>query len=147
MASKRIASCGREAAEEEIRGAKRPPAPAASGVVLTLTPGNPMRVVLLSILIFEVIVFVLAIPVMLLVSEVPTGLAFGFGGGAALLALVAAGLMRRPIGYLFGWLAQLVGVALGLLTTPMFFVGGMFGVLWLITFVLGKRLDNPTVAT
>jgi hypothetical protein len=131
MASNRIASCGREAAEP----------------VLTLTPGNPMRMVLLSILIFEVIVFVLAIPVMLLVSEVPTGLAFGFGGGAALLALVAAGLMRRPIGYLFGWLAQLAGVALGLLTTPMFFVGGMFGVLWLITFVLGKRLDNPTVAT
>ena len=115
--------------------------------MLTLTPGNPMRVVLLSILIFELIVFALAIPVMIMVSEVPTGLAFGFGGGAALLALVAAGLMRRPIGYLFGWLTQLAGVALGLLTTPMFFVGGMFLVLWLITFVLGKRLDNPTVAT
>jgi hypothetical protein len=115
--------------------------------VLTLTPGNPMRVVLLSILIFEVIVFALGIPVMILVSEVPTGVAFGFGGGAALLALIAAGLMRRPVGYLFGWPAQLAGVALGFLTAPMFFVGGMFLVLWLVTFVLGKRLDNPAVAS
>jgi hypothetical protein len=115
--------------------------------VLTLTPGNPMRVVLLSILIFEVIVFALGIPVMILVSEVPTEVAFGLGGGAALLALIAAGLMRRPVGYLVGWPAQLVGVALGFLTAPMFFVGGMFLVLWLVTFVLGKRLDNPAVAS
>ena len=56
-------------------------------------------------------------------------------------------LLRRPIGYLVGWLAQLAGVALGLLTAPMFFVGGMFLVLWLVTFVLGKRLDNPAVAS
>jgi len=115
--------------------------------VLTLTPGNPMRVVLLSILIFEVVVFALAIPVMILVSEVSPALAFGFGGGAALLALVAAAIMRRPAGYLVGWMAQLVGVALGFLTPAMFFVGGMFLVLWLITFVLGKRLDNPAVAS
>jgi hypothetical protein len=133
MASNRIASCGHDTT--------------ASSVVLTLTPGNPMRVVLLSILIFEVVVFALAIPVMILVSEVSPALAFGFGGGAALLALVAAAIMRRPAGYLVGWMAQLVGVTLGFLTPAMFFVGGMFGVLWLITFVLGKRLDNPAVAS
>ena len=70
---------------------------------MTLSPGNPMRVVLLSILIFEVIVFGLAIPVMILVSDVPPGSAVGLGGGAALLALVAAGLLRRPAGYCVGW--------------------------------------------
>ena len=57
---------------------------------MTLTPGNPMRVVLLSILLFEVIVFGLAIPVMILVSDVPAADAALAGGGAALLALVAA---------------------------------------------------------
>jgi Protein of unknown function (DUF4233) len=113
---------------------------------MTLTPGNPMRAVLLAILIFEVIVFGLAIPVMILVSETSAGLAAGFGGGAALLALVAAALLRRPAGYLVGWTVQLVGVALGFLTAPMFFVGGMFLALWLITFILGKRLDHPAVA-
>ena len=114
---------------------------------MTLTPGNPMRVVLLAILIFEVIVYALAIPVMILVSEVSPGLAAGFGGGAALLVLVAAGLLRRAAGYLIGWSAQLVGVGLGFLTSPMFFLGAMFLALWLVTFVLGKRLDNPAVAS
>jgi hypothetical protein len=113
---------------------------------VTLSPGNPMRTVLLAILIFEVIVFALAVPVMILVSNVSVGLAAGFGGGAALLALVAAALLRRPAGYLLGWSVQVLGVALGLLTAPMFFVGGMFLALWLLTFVLGKRLDRPAVA-
>jgi hypothetical protein len=29
----------------------------------------------------------------------------------------------------------------------MFFVGAMFLALWLVTFVLGKRLDHPAVAS
>jgi hypothetical protein len=109
---------------------------------MTLEPKNPMGVVLLSVLVFEVIVFGLAVPVMILLSDVP-GLTAGLaGGGAALLALVAAGLMRRPLGYPLGWLTQVVGLGLGLLTTPMFLVGGMFLLLWLVTFLLGKRLDE-----
>ncbi len=101
-----------------------------------------MRSVLLTILIFEVIVFGLAVPVMILVSHVSAGLAAGLGGGAAVLALIAAALFRHPAGYLVGWLVQLIGVALGLLTGAMFFVGSMFLALWLITFILGKRLDR-----
>ena len=109
---------------------------------MTLSPKNPMRVVLLAILIFEFILFGLAIPVMILISDVPGVTAGLSGGSAAVLALVAAGLMRRPIGYPLGWLTQLVGLALGLLTTPMFLVGGLFLALWVISFLLGKRLDE-----
>ena len=135
-ASNRIGNCGHEAAAR------------ARAVIraVTLDSGNPMRVVLLAILIFEVIAFGLAIPVMIRVSHVSLGLAVGLGGGAALLALVAAALLRSPAGYLVGWPVQLVGVALGFLTPPMFFVGAMFLALWLLTFVLGKRLDRPVVA-
>jgi MYXO-CTERM domain-containing protein len=113
---------------------------------MILTPGNPMRVVLLSILLFEVVVYGLAIPVMMRVSDVPPGYAIGIGGGAALLALVAAGLLRRPAGYLVGWVTQPVGVALGFLTTPMFFIGAMFLGLWLVSFILGRRLDGQAAA-
>jgi len=113
---------------------------------MSLRPGNPMRVVLLSILLFEIVVYGLAIPVMILVSDVPAAYAILLGGGAALLALVAAALLRRPAGYLVGWLTQPVGVVLGFLTSPMFFVGGMFLALWLITFILGKRLDGQAAA-
>ena len=114
--------------------------------MVTLSSGNPMRAVLLAILLFEVIVYALAIPVMIMVSDVSAGLAAGFGGGAALLALIAAALMRRPAGYLVGWPVQLLGVVLGFLTAPMFFVAGIFLALWLITFILGKRLERPAVA-
>ena len=110
--------------------------------VIALSPRNPMRVVLLSVLLFEVIVFALAVPVMIFISEVPAGVAGGFGGGAALLALVAAGTMRRPFGYPLGWLTQIVGVALGLLTSTMYIVGVMFLAIWLVSFILGKRLDQ-----
>jgi hypothetical protein len=113
---------------------------------VTLSSGNPMRAVLLAILIFEVVAFSLAIPVMIRISQVSLGLAVGLGGGAALLALLAAGLLRSPAGYLVGWSVQLIGLVLGFLTTPMFFVGGMFLALWLLTFILGKRLDRPAVA-
>ncbi|SEQ06214.1 DUF4233 domain-containing protein [Microlunatus flavus] len=108
---------------------------------LALTPRNPMRVVLLSVLLFEVVVFALAIPVMILVSHVDPLPAALLGSGAAVLALAASGLLRKPAGYPLGWLAQLAGVLLGLLTPSMFVVGAMFAALWVVSFVLGKRLD------
>jgi len=114
---------------------------------MTLDPGNPMRIVLLSVLLFEVSVFGLAIPVMIMISDVPAAVAAVAAGGAALIALVAASLMRRPAGYRLGWVAQLAGVALGLLTSTMFIAGGMFLALWVVSFVLGKRLEAARPAS
>lgn len=110
--------------------------------MIFLSAGNPMRVVLMTVLIFEVIVFGLAVPVMILVSGVSSAAAAGLGGGAALLALVAAGLLRARAGYILGWIAQLVGLALGLLTPMMYVVGAVLGGVWLLAFILGKRLDS-----
>jgi hypothetical protein len=110
--------------------------------VIILSAGNPMRVVLMTVLIFEMIVFGLAIPVMIFISNVPAAAAVGFGGGAAVLALVGAGLLRSPMGYVLGWLAQLAGLALGFLTTLMFLVGILLAAVWVLAFVLGKRLDS-----
>ena len=113
---------------------------------MRLSAKNPMRVVLLTVLLSEVLVFGLAIPVMVLVSHVPAGRAGVFAGGAAVLALVAAGLMRRPVGYPLGWLTQLVAVALGLLTATMYVIGALFLALWLTSFLLGRRLDEMAAA-
>jgi hypothetical protein len=110
--------------------------------VIILSAGNPMRVVLMTELIFEMIVFGLAIPVMIFISNVPAAAAAGFGGGAAVLALVAAGLLRSGVGYVLGWLTQLAGLALGFLTTLMFVVGMLLAAVWVLAFVLGKRLDS-----
>ena len=108
---------------------------------MTLSAKNPMRSVLMTLLLFEVVVFGLAVPVIIFLGDLPGLTAALLGGGAALLAAVAAGLMRKQVGYLLGWLTQVVGVALGLATTSMYAIGGLFLVLWVITFVLGKRLD------
>lgn len=116
-------------------------------MIYALPNANPMRVVLLTVLIFEVVVFGLAVPVMILVSGVSPELAALGAGGAALLALVAAGLLRRPVGYLVGWITQPVGIALGLLTPAMFVVGAMFAGLWVLSFVLGRRLEAQAGAT
>jgi hypothetical protein len=110
--------------------------------VITLSAGNPMRVVLMTVLIFEVVAFGLAIPVMIFISDVPAAAAAGFGGGTALLAVVAAGLLRNRVGYVLGWLTQLAGLALGLLTPTMFIVGTLFAAVWALAFGLGKRLDS-----
>ena len=116
---------------------------------MRLSDGNPMRTVLLTLLLFEVVVFGLAIPVMIFLSDVSGATAGLLGGAAAVLALVAAGLLRKPVGYLVAWVTQVAGVALGFVTTSMFAIGGLFALLWVISFVLGKRLDAmrpPTTA-
>jgi Protein of unknown function (DUF4233) len=109
--------------------------------LITLSPRNPMRSVLLAVLIFEVIVFGLAVPVMIFNSDVPPSLAGGLGGATALLALISAAMLRTPAGYVLGWLTQLAGLALGVLTPTMIFIGALFAGLWVLSFVLGKRLD------
>lgn len=114
---------------------------------MRLHPQNPMGRVMLSILVFEAVVCGLAIAGMIQVEAMPVLTSSLLGGGAALLALVAAGLLRTPLGYPLGWLAQLVVIALGFATSMMFVVGGMFGLLWLLVFVLGRRIERSRLST
>ena len=112
---------------------------------MKLAPTNPMGRVMLSILVFEAIIFGLAIAGMIQVSTLSVPLSFGLGFGAAALAIVAAGMLRRPGGYLLGWITQVVALALGFATSMMFWVGGMFVLLWVVCFVLGRRIEaTPT---
>lgn len=113
-----------------------------------LQPGNPMGRVLMVILIFETITIGLAIPVMIMVSEVSPVLAFVAGGAAAVLALVAAAMLRKPgIGYVLGWAAQAAALALAFLTLGMLIMGVMFATLWVVCFVLGRRLEAQRKTT
>jgi chromate transport protein ChrA len=100
-----------------------------------------MRRVLMITLLFEVIIFLLAIPVMHYLSSVPLEQAALYGVGAAVLAVVSVGLLRSVTGYVLGWLTQAVGIALGFLTPPMFFVGALFAAIWVVTVILGRKLD------
>ncbi|HQY98470.1 MAG TPA: DUF4233 domain-containing protein [Propionicimonas sp.] len=107
-----------------------------------LDPTNPMGRVMVSILAFEAIVFGLAIAGMIQVSTWSVTTAFAIGLGAAALAVLAAALLRRPVGYPLGWLTQVVAIAMGFATEMMFAVGGMFALLWVVCFILGRRIEK-----
>lgn len=98
-----------------------------------------MRPIAASILVFEAIIVVLAIPVAISLGDVDPVVA-GVGGGAlALACLLTAGLLRRPWGYAVGWVLQLVLIASGFVVTAMFILGGLFAILWFVGLRVGRR--------
>ena len=108
---------------------------------MRLSAANPLRTTLMSVLLFEVVVFWLAFAGMVQVSEVPVAKALLWTSVASVLALAGAFGLRRGWGYAFGWAAQAAGVALGLLTPWMYAMGIIFSLIWIMSFVLGRRLD------
>ena len=113
-----------------------------------LQANNPMAKVMMATLIFEAITIGLSVPVMIMISDVSPVLASAAGCGAAVLALAAAGTMRRPrVGYPLGWLTQVAALALSFLTVGMLIMGIMFATLWTVSFVLGRRLETQRETT
>lgn len=96
---------------------------------------------MMATLFMQLIAFGLAIPVLIKLSGVSTWTAVLAAGGTALLCLVSGGLMRRPIGYLLGWLTQLAALATGLVDPMMFVVALIFVVVYVLAFGLGKKID------
>ena len=115
---------------------------------MTLPPGNPMIRVLVILLAFEAVVFGLAIPGMIMVSGVPPVIAAVAAGAAIAVALFACGLLRLgPIGYVLGWVTQVAGIALGILTPYQYVMGVVFALLYVVTYVLGRRLAGLSEST
>ena len=64
------------------------------------------------------------------------------GLGLAVLALVAAGLMRRPYGITLGWVVQALTWASAVLVTAMLGVAVVFTGLWVLLLVQGSKVDR-----
>lgn len=109
---------------------------------MKLSAKNPIRSALMSVLVFEVIVFWLAFAGMVQLSGVSVGAAALWTSVASALALAGAMGLRKGWGYWFGWAAQVAAILLGLLTPWMYAMGIVFALIWIMSFVLGKRLDN-----
>jgi hypothetical protein len=58
------------------------------------------------------------------------------------LSLVAAGLMRSPVGITLGWLVQVLTWASALLVPAMVGVAIVFTVLWVLLLVQGAKVDR-----
>jgi len=102
-----------------------------------------MRVLAGSVLAFETIVVLLAIPVATTVEDVPTGRAVAVGAGLAVACVLAAALLRYRFGYVLGSLVQVGVVATGFVIPLMFVVGGVFAALWVTAIVLGRKAAGP----
>lgn len=98
-----------------------------------------MRVIASSVLAFEALVVLLAVPVAITLAGVDPAVAVA--GGLLLMALcvVAAGSLGRGWGYAVGWVVQALLVASGFVVPAMFLVGGVFAVLWVVGLRVGRR--------
>ncbi|MFT4189776.1 MAG: DUF4233 domain-containing protein [Aeromicrobium sp.] len=95
-----------------------------------------------AMLCFEAILLGLSTPVMITVEGVDKTLALWLGIGLCVACVVVAGVVRKPWGMWLGHALQVAAIALGLLAPAMFFVGGLFGALWLGAFFLGGTIDE-----
>jgi hypothetical protein len=102
-----------------------------------------VRVLAGSVLAFESIVVLLAIPVATTVEDVPTGRAIAVGAGLAIACIVAAALLRSRVGYVLGSVIQVGVVSTGFVIPVMFVVGGVFAALWVTAIVLGRSAAGP----
>jgi hypothetical protein len=102
---------------------------------------SPTRTIAASILAFEALVVFFAGLVAKQLSDLSTGAALALTGGIALALLVTAGLLRHPAGYVVGSVLQVAVIGLGLWVPAMFFLGGIFAVLWFLGLHLGRRAE------
>jgi hypothetical protein len=101
-----------------------------------------MRSLASIVLGFEALLLALVTPVMISVADVEPGTAVPLCVGLALLAIVAAGLLRNQVGYVIGSVIQVAAVGLGFVVPVMFVLGLAFAAFWVMAIVLGRRIEE-----
>lgn len=102
-----------------------------------------MRVLGSSVLAFEAIVVLLAMPLLAVNGYVASmGVAFAIGGVIAVGLIVAIAIITRPGGVWWGWTMQVIVLALGFWIPTMWILGGIFVLLWFVAVRTGGRIDR-----
>jgi hypothetical protein len=99
-----------------------------------------------AVLSLEAITLGLTTPVLITVADVDVPIALTIGLGLAVLCLLTTGLLRYEWAYAIGWLIQLAAIGLGFLVGMMFFLGGVFALLWATAYVLGRKIERERAA-
>ncbi len=107
---------------------------------------SPRRGMCAAVLTLESITLGLTAPVMVTIADVSLGTALATGLGLAAACLVTAGMLRRPWAYGLGWAIQVAAVGLGFLVPMMFFLGGLFALLWGSADGLGRKIERERAA-
>ncbi len=96
-----------------------------------------------SVLVFEAIVLILAMPVAITIEHLGRGVAVGVGGGLALAAVVLAGLIGRGRWALIaGTVLQVLIIAAGIYVPALYVLGVIFAIFWFTGIRMANRLDQ-----
>ena len=107
---------------------------------------SPRRGMCAAVLTLESITLALTTPVMVTIADVALGTALAIGLGLAVACLVAAGMLRKPWAYGLGWAIQVAAIGLGFVVPMMFFLGGLFALLWGSAYGLGRKIERERAA-
>ena len=107
---------------------------------------SPRRGMCAATLSLEAITVGLTTPVLITIADVDTPVALLVGLGLAVLCLLTAGLLRHEWAYGLGWLIQVAAVGLGFVIGLMFFLGGVFALLWATAYLLGRKIERERAA-
>jgi hypothetical protein len=107
---------------------------------------SPRRGMCAAVLSLEAITLGLTTPVLISVADVDTPVALTVGLGLALLCLLTAGMLRSEWAYGLGWLVQVAAIGLGFVIGLMFFLGGVFALLWATAYLLGRKIERERAA-
>ncbi|MFI7587012.1 DUF4233 domain-containing protein [Spongisporangium articulatum] len=102
----------------------------------------PKRVLAASTLCFEAFAVFFGGLVAKDLSSLSHGQALLLFSWVAILCLVASGLLRNPWGYGVGSVLQVVVIGTGYWVHMMYFVGGLFALIWVAALVIGNRLER-----
>lgn len=104
-----------------------------------------MRTIGSAVLVFEWIVFALAVPVAINVGGVDPKSALVLLGAVTVLIVVAVAKLPGRTGIALGWGVQLVALASGLVVIAMAILGAMFTGLWFMAVRLGTEADARAI--
>jgi hypothetical protein len=96
-----------------------------------------------SVLVFEAIVIVLAMPVAITIGHIDHGAALGVGGGLALAAVVLAGVVGRARWALVaGTVLQVLIIAAGVEVPALYVLGVIFAAFWFTGIWMAGKLER-----
>lgn len=107
---------------------------------------SPRRGMCSAVLFLEAIALGLSTPVMISVAGVGAATALPVGLGLALLCILTSGMLRQEWAYSLGWAIQGAAITLGFLVATMFFIGGIFALLWASADLLGRKIEREKAA-
>ena len=95
-----------------------------------------MRIMCAAVLTMESLLMGFAL---LIAKDSATSSELLLGGVLAILLILNAGILKRRGGYLLGSILQLFLISYGLVVWHMYYMGGLFLLLWVAAISLGRR--------